>query len=129
MIFHPVSGNVVVIDPGDSALYLLIALIARGRDSAADRLEEILDSTDSYFGIIHTHFEGVGDLRGDTGFATEFQDDHLYGELWGYELPASTQVGHFLTAVSMGANNSLIPDEYWIRAIVGHEQVSDALGP
>jgi RHS repeat-associated protein len=129
LLVHPSTGNIFVRDIGDSALYLLIALTSSGQSSASDQLNQILDSTESYAGLIHTHFEGLGALKGDTGFATEFQDDHLYGASWGYELPASTQTGHFLTAVSMGANNSFIPDEAWIRAIVGHEQVSDVLGP
>ena len=131
MIFHPVSGNIVVIDPGDSALYWLIALIARGDASAEDRLLQILKETrgagqtdwpiaDAIAGwLTRTHFRGVGGIPGDIGFAQEFRDDHLYTDVWGFDEPTSRQTGHFLTAVDMGYH------EGWIHSIVAHELHAD----
>jgi len=114
MVFHPVSGDVVVRNTAGSALYLLIAQISRGQATATDRVTQILDQTaglgqipigwvDAMLGRkLHTHFRGIGGSKGDTGFAPEFRDDYLYAELWGFQTPHSQQVGHFLTAVSMG---------------------------
>jgi hypothetical protein len=68
-----------------------------------------------------THFGGLGGLKGDQGFAPEFQDDHLYRELWGFASPESRQVGHFLTAVDMGGGGG-----FWVHFMVGHEQATDA---
>ncbi len=132
LIFHPVSENIVVIDPADSALYLLIALIATGQASAEARLLEILSETQGagqvswalvdriLGGLTCTHFQGVGGIPGDSGFSEEFKDDHLYTDVWGFEGPSSRQVGHFLTAVDMGYH------EGWIHTIVAHELYPDA---
>lgn len=72
--------------------------------------------------LLHANFGGLGASRGDVGFAPEFQDGHLYGDLWGVQrLPESRQLGHFLTAVNMGMQNQASS----IANIVSHEQSSD----
>ena len=132
LLENPVTGNVMVRDTGGSGLYIIIAMAAVGRASAADRLDQILAGTAGTGAIpgqlpdrlvgqaTRTHFQGAGAIRGDAGFAPEFQDDYLYAELWGYQTPHSRQTGHFLTAVDMGRSGD------WVRSIVGHEQSSDA---
>ncbi len=126
LAWHPVSHNVVMRkNTVGSSLYNLITLIAVGKSSAQSRLRQILSETG---GVLPAQFEGIGAARGDKGFAQEFQDDHLYGELWGIERPASRQLGHFLTAVRMGdADNDYLRLAY-LYAIVGHEQKSDGKG-
>jgi RHS repeat-associated protein len=128
------AGNIIVTNVGGSALFRLIIQISQGKSTAANRLERILSETRgtgklpnwrgidaAAGGVTRTHFRGLGGLKGDAGFRTEFGDDHLYGTLWGQEQPASQQVGHFLTAVDMGYDGP----EIWKVGIVGHEQVSD----
>jgi hypothetical protein len=122
LIIHPTSGNVIVRE-ATSALYALIARIARGRTSAANRLDQILAETSTR--IPHVQFGGLGGIPGDYGFQEEFRDDHLYEELWGIERPASQQVGHFLTAVSMGYDQNKYRRLLWLDFIVGHELFSD----
>ena len=133
LLENPVTGNVMVRDTGGSGLYIIIAMAAVGRASAADRLDQILAGTAGTGAIpgqlpdrlvgqaTRTHFQGAGAIRGDAGFAPEFQDDYLYAELWGFETPESRQTGHFLTAVDMGRSGG------WIHSIVGHEQSSDSV--
>jgi len=125
LVWHPVSENVMVRDVGSSALYRLIRRLAKGQDSAANRLDEVLRETGS---PVPAQFSGLGGVRGDAGFATEFRDDHLYGELWGYSEPSSRQLGHFLTAVLMGYESNERVRSAYLRVIVAHEQKSDGKG-
>ncbi len=125
MLVNPSNVNVMIADTGGSALYELILLASLGKDTAANRLEEILEATSSSGSWLH--FSGLAARRGDTGFRSEFRDDHLYSDLWGIETPASRQVGHFLTAVHMGYKPGHL-EGFFIRSIVGHEMVTDAKG-
>jgi hypothetical protein len=67
----------------------------------------------------------VGGIHGDVGFAREYGDDHLYGELWGFSTPESRQTGHFLTAVNMGYQSTWWNENLWTGLIAGHEVYSD----
>ncbi len=134
LLVHPTTGNIIVASIAGSGLRQIIAQASVGQASAAQRLTEILDRTagtgqfsgaarlDAAFGkATRTHFQSTGAIKGDAGFAPEFQDDYLYAEQWGFETPASKQTGHFLTAVDMGRSNG------WVHSIVGHEQSTDSL--
>ena len=139
LLENPATGNVMV--GGGSNLYSLIAHVAIGGSTAIGRLDQILAETvgrvdrdniidNTFGGIIHSQFRGFGNMRGDASFATEFRDDHWYAELWGAQhLPETRQVGHFLTAVSMGYTRyPRLVGGLLKRAIVGHEQLSDNTG-
>jgi RHS repeat-associated protein len=129
LVVHPGSGNVVGSQAATPPIYLLIAQIATGNSGAADRLQEILDETRS--GVRHFQFNGLGSLKGDYGFQPELRDDHLYREVWGYQGAESTQVGHLLSAVSMGYETGLTgrPTRMIKRYLmVRHEQAADAGG-
>lgn len=132
LLEHPATGNVFVIDPGDSGLYKLIQRISTGRDTAIHRLEQVLGETQgaglservnvldtAIGGRLRTHFQGLGGIHGDVGFSDEFEDDHLYTDVWGYDAPASRQTGHLLTAIDMGYHQG------WIYSIVAHELYPD----
>ena len=127
IVWHPKTGNVIV-RRIDNPLYRLIAQVAYGQSTAKNRLNQILSETQSQsISRAFGHFRGVGSLRGDAGFQAELKDDHLYRDLWNIETPASKQVGHFLSAVSMGQDNG-IEKWLWLYAIVRHEQYSDGRG-
>jgi len=123
LLVNPFNGNVMVRELSGSALYMLIAYITMGDASARDRLGQMPDQTGDFgWKVIHTHFQGLASIKGDAGFAPEFQDDHWYAERWNTATPESKQVGHFLTAVSMGFDGSWV----LLCAVVGHEQSSDS---
>jgi len=139
MVSHPVSGNVMVRNTAGSALYAMIRNVSTRRDTASNVMRQVLRETsgagilpgrllrplDRWGGnLLHAHFGGLGASRGDAGFAPEFQDDHLYRELWGInKLPESRQVGHFLTAVDMGMQGG------FERTVVSHELSTDQFMP
>ena len=124
MLAHPVTGDVMIPDADGSALYELIQQVSWGHDTAANRLEQVLDATLSVPPFMRPHFRGLGSRKGDEGFQAQFRDDHLYRDVWGFETPYSQQVGHFLTAVDMGRGGASLED-VWIRFIVGHEMYTD----
>jgi hypothetical protein len=74
--------------------------------------------------LVHTNFHGIGSVKGDSGFAPEFQDDHWYQECWGEPGRAqSVQIGHFLTAINMSSGG--LP---FLALMMAHEQSSDVSG-
>ena len=126
IMWNSQTGNAVVRNINNSALNQLIARVATGHDSAANRVDQVFNETRSRGPF--TQFGGVGGIRGDSGFQTQFQDDHLYGELWEIEQPASRQVGHFLTAVRMGYEQGSLIRWFLKYLIIRHEQASDGRG-
>jgi hypothetical protein len=133
LLQNPYRDDIFVGDVAGSGLYALIARASVGGASATRRLGAILGQTAGVGiplarldklvgGDLHTHFRGLGSTKGDTGFAPEFRDEHLYADLWGKESPASKQTGHFLTAVSMGA----VGGSLFERLVIGHEIRADS---
>jgi hypothetical protein len=92
---------------------------------ATTALERVLDYTRSpgLEGRLGVQF---GVKFGDTGFREEFRDSHLYAEQWGMSYLDSNQVGHFLTAASLGYKPVLGRESISLIPIIGHEKVSDA---
>ena len=119
------SNRATVRTTEGSALYQLIARASHGYDTAKGRLDQLLDETRTL--LPGNQFGGIAAQRGDYGFQSQFRDDHLYGQVWGIEQPASRQVGHFLTAVKLGSGSSTNPWNTLARLwlIVRHEQFSD----
>ncbi|MEW5986618.1 MAG: RHS repeat-associated core domain-containing protein [Chloroflexota bacterium] len=125
---NPSTGNIVVRNYlANSTLHRLIVRVLMGGDTAAGRLDEVLAET-RMGNLPHAQFAGLGGERDDSGFKPEFQDDHLYEEQWGIKQPYSQQVGHFLTAVSMGNDQGFFRQLLWKYAIMRHEQAADGRG-
>ncbi len=118
----------------DSPLWQIIDVLAEGRRPAQQALGDFFESTygtgylpdqlEPFAGrSLLTNFRGLGASRGDRGFRPEFQDDHLYADLWGRQTPESKQLGHFITAIDMGYNGSLSSK----GLVIGHEQYGDPI--
>ncbi len=130
---------------GRPPLFQVIDTIKTRKGSAKDAMQYILDQTygggkidpsfawgigglaDNLAGRVpHSNLSGLGAGKGDFGFQPQFMDDQWYSGLWGYkDLPHTTQLGHFLTAVDMGLDGG-----DWLKsAMINHEQIpDDALG-
>lgn len=91
--------------------------------TAEERLQTLLELTASrgvpykqFHEIVKggTHYGEQLDPTGDVGFRTEFRDIHP---------SSSNQIGHFLTAVSLGygAETGVLTEYVAVRGIVGHE--------
>ncbi len=131
------SGGQVIVSTVATPIHLLILQFAQGNDSAINRLGMILNNTADKGGIFRTHFKTgtIGSVKGDAGFQVQLRDNSYYEEVWGAgEGAHTTQIGHFLTAVSFAFDadasrirrlQNIIPDEAWVSAAIGHERLSD----
>ncbi len=121
---------------GRPPLFQVIDMIKSHPGSAKDAIQYIFNQTyglpEFHPPIVEeplarnkrTHFGGLGSSGGDEGFQPALKDAIWYSENWGLPQSASTQLGHFLTAVDMGIAGT----DDLKSMIIRHEQIPDNLG-